>query len=417
MIFPLQTYFNQFYRRVLRSKYHAGTSNSIHQLELVRDQRGTLTRLIEELRSPQLVYMPGCAKLLDEVEPKAMVDAPESVNLWLPSALRDRDASCVPGLPLLEFRLRYARAVDALEQLRCLLGIARSLRFQVHKHISGSQRTAPQGRGVFEGLHARIAHVCARYRDDVVALSRLHPLGKWREFLRDLKKDDVRGPAPEEDDPSKSRFIPSWIWTTRVSPIPPDVPRSPSSPSNGGDGGVLVSPPVDPVTYETIAMSQEAIDQYVMVDWAKAQERAKRFEEEVELCEEEMRRVLTFFSWNAENWEERARLCELGRGPSSDDVRYGLRADALRRSAMFKDLVQVFVSDWGGCLKPKGLGGEWLIKYSTTTPVVTPPVPLRQNPTPYDQPLAEIDEHEGEPLIELDEETELNEKFMQLFIE
>jgi hypothetical protein len=415
LAFPLQTYSNQFRRRILRSKYHAGTSNSIHQLESVRDQRGTLTRLIEELRSPQLVYMPGCVKLLDEIEPKTMVDAPESVNLWFPSALRDRDACCIPGLPLLEFRLRYARAVDALEQLRCLLGVTRSLRFQVQKHITGSQRTAPQGRGVFEGLHARIAHVCARYRDDIAALSRLHPSGKWKMFLQDLKKEDARGPAPEEDDPSKSRFIPSWIWTTRVSPIPPDTPGSPSPPSNADDD--ILAPPVNPVTYETIAMSQEAINQYVMVDWAKARERARRFEEEVELCEEEMRRVLAFFSWNAKNWEKRARVCELGRGPSSDDVRYGLQADALRRSAMFKDLIQVFASDWSGCLGPKGLGGEWLTKYSATTPSVTPPVPPQPNPTSYDQPLAEIDERENEPLIELDEETELDERFMQLFIE
>ena len=371
--------------------------------------------------------MPGCVKLLDEVEPKTMIDAPESINLWFPSALRDRDASCISGLPLLEFRLRYAEAVDSLTQLRCLLRVARSLRFQVHKHITGTQRTAPQGRGVSEGLYARIAHICARYRDDIVALRRLHPSGKWRDFLQDLKKDDVRGPAPEEDDPSKSRFIPSWIWTTQAPATPPasDIPRSLSPHSDIDDDGILAPPPADTVTYETVTMSQKAIDQYVMVDWAKAHERAERYKEEVELCVEEMRRVLAFFSWSAGNWEKRARLCELGHGPPLDDVRRGLRADALRRSAMFKDLIKVFASDWGKCLRPKDLGGGWFTQYSITTdengqnlpPSVTPPALLEPNPTPYDQPLAEIDEREVEPLVELNEEAELDEKFMQLFIE
>ena len=365
--------------------------------------------------------MPGCVEHLDEIEPKAMVDAPESINLWFPSALRDRDASCVPGLPLLEFRLRYAGAVDSLEQLRCLLRVTRSLRFQSLKHITGSQRTAPQGRGVFEGLHARIAHISARYRDHVVALRRLHSSGKWKDFLRDLKKDDVRGPAPEEDGPSKSCFIPSWIWTIRAPAFPPDVPGLPFPHFDTNDDNALLSPPpADTATYETIAMSQKDIDRYVMADWAKARERARRFKEEVELCVEEMRRVLAFFSWSAENWKERARLCQSGHGPPLDGVRHGLRAYALRRSAMFKDLIQVFANDWGECLNPKGFGGEWLTKYSITTDEENqnPFLPaLQPNPTTYDQPLAEIDEREDGPLVELDEEAELDERFVQLFLE
>ena len=123
--------------------------------------------------------MPGSTKHLEEIDPKAVVDTPESVKLWLPSALRDRDTACIPGLPLLEFRLRYAQAIDSLQLLRCLLRLTRALRFQSKKHITVTQKTAPPSHGVFEGIQARIAHVCARYRDAFIALRHLHPAGKW----------------------------------------------------------------------------------------------------------------------------------------------------------------------------------------------------------------------------------------------
>ena len=44
----------------------------------------------------------------------------------------------------------------------------------------------------------------------------------------------------------------------------------------------------------------------MLVDWARARERAKRFEEEVDLSVEEMRRTLLFLSWKASEWERLA---------------------------------------------------------------------------------------------------------------
>lgn len=39
------------------------------------------------------------------------------------------------------------------------------------------------------------------------------------------------------------------------------------------------------------------------VEWCKAQERAKRYEEEVGLTVEEMRHTLATFEWNAKEWD------------------------------------------------------------------------------------------------------------------
>ena len=40
----------------------------------------------------------------------------------------------------------------------------------------------------------------------------------------------------------------------------------------------------------------------LQIEWAKAQEQAKHYEEEVELVIEEMRGTLSFLEWKAEEW-------------------------------------------------------------------------------------------------------------------
>jgi hypothetical protein len=46
----------------------------------------------------------------------------------------------------------------------------------------------------------------------------------------------------------------------------------------------------------------------VRIEWCKARARALRWAEEVELLQEEMCRVLQFFDWQANWWEEQGRL-------------------------------------------------------------------------------------------------------------
>ena len=92
-----------------------------------------------------------------------------------------------------------------------------------------------------------------------MAISNLAPneeFGPWRETLLELRNGDIRGPGCDESQPSNSRFIQSWIWTTA-----PHVSASPEDPD---------------------------LQATLQAEWAKAQERAKRFEEEVELIVKEM---------------------------------------------------------------------------------------------------------------------------------
>ena len=207
---------NPLGRRVLQSWHRTASSTSVYQRELIHNQRSSLTRLIEEFRPPQRVYMPGCATILDDIDPAAMVDAPESIKLWLPSSLPARDTMCAPGLPLIEFRLWYAQAVDSLNQLRHLICLSRGLTLQLQKHPAPTEKTRTRSCSVFEGIQARISQISARYRDTLTALHHLHPSGVWRSFFQDLRKEDIHGPGREIHETSESRFIPSWIWTVRA---------------------------------------------------------------------------------------------------------------------------------------------------------------------------------------------------------
>ena len=355
--------------------------------------------------------MPGCSAILDDIDPDAIIDAPESVKLWLPSALPtvSRDVWCTSGLLSFEFRLRYAQAVDSLDQLRRLRRLLWGLVLQAKKHPSPTQRTTTRSQSVWDGLGARIAQVCSRYRDARIALLRLHPSGVHVAFFKELKKEDVRGPGREDDDFSESHFIPSWIWTLRAPSTPTDLPGptptdcpGPTPPSLATHLPPFVSRP----TADDDQVSVQEMEDYIRVDWAKAQERAKRFEEEVELCTEEMRRTLAYFSWNALEWEKRAEARANGDSRPSDNVLQGLRAYALRRSAMFREMVKVFVNDWYCVLEPKGLGAEWLAGYlalimpqrgRNAIPSIIPPTLEQDQDAACDDMLSDQDKTLGQP--------------------
>lgn len=367
---------------------------------------------------------------MDDIDPETVIDSPESVKLWLPSALphASRNVWCISGLPVLEFRLRYAQAIDALDQLRRLRCLVRGLWLQAQKHPSPTEGTRTRSRSVFDGLQMRITQVCSRYRDARVALLRLHPSGGWTAFFKELKKEDIRGPGREQDEPSESCFIPSWIWILRAPPTPPDLPgsspESPAAPHN------LYSP----TTLSTIAdneddqTSAQAVEDYILIDWAKAHERAKRFEEEVEMCVEEMRRTLVFFSWSASEWERRAKTRTQSDNSYPDEVLQGLQAYAYRQSAMFRKMITVFVNDWSSCLTPKGLGNKWLVNYSdlitprngrNTIPSIISPALQKDTPEANDV-LSDQDEVLDPPVEEIteqDAESELHNDFVQVMAE
>lgn len=348
----------------MRSRYKNSDTSTITEQESLRDQRRSLAQAIEALRSPQRVYMPGVSTSLDDIDPDSVADTPERVQLWLPSSLpaASRATWCTSGLALIEFRLRYAQAVDALNEIRRLRRLYRGLTLQAQKHPSPTQRTITRSRGVFEGLNARIARVAARYRDARTALFRLHPTGAWKRYIQELKRVDTQGPFEEDTTSQGVKFALSWFWITRAPPTPPDLPVSPDLPHTPGTPATDSTLPPDAPDLNDVG--DEEIEEYVRVDWAKAQERAKRFEEEIDLTVADMRRTLLFFAWKAEEWDRLADSRAKAQNKPDDEVIQGLRAYAYRQSSMYRALIKSFVNTWYYCLNPKGLGGSWLSDYA-----------------------------------------------------
>jgi hypothetical protein len=79
-----------------------------------------------------------------------------------------------------------------------------------------------------------------------------------------------------------------------------------------------------------------------------------RWEEEVALLDEEKRRVLAFFRWQADWWTEQARL-----RPFADrSLEEGLLAYSHRQADIRLQLASHFDGLWAGLRKKKGRGTE-----------------------------------------------------------
>jgi len=321
-------------RRRLRSKY-----SDPNDTTSLRDRRRLLSQAIQSLSSPQRVYIPGASALLDDIDPAIITETPETVKLWFPSQLTpdSRDGLCVEGLPRIEFRLRFAQAHDALNLIRRLRGVYQALLMKNQVHISSSQGTMTKAKALFSSFTLKINQAAARYRDARIALLRLDPgenILKWKDNLKELRREDIRGPSREPNETSESRHQMSWIWQVT---------------SPHGNTGI----------------NDLDLHAVMRVEWCKATARVERFKEEVELVVEEMRRTLEFFKWTADNWKKAGdRFQEAPVERTMDgDTSAGIRAYAFRKAAHYRRLIDIFLQDWYGCLELKSLGSDWLPKY------------------------------------------------------
>ena len=77
-------------------------------------------------------------------------------------------------------------------------------------------------------------------------------------------------------------------------------------------------------------------------EWAKSKARADRWDEEVQLVAEEMRRVLTFLEWKAAWWDRHGEA-QLN---VSHDIQEGARAYAAKQAHVNRALAASFHMHW-----------------------------------------------------------------------
>ncbi|KAG6823090.1 hypothetical protein H0H92_011430 [Tricholoma furcatifolium] len=265
--------------------------------------------------------------LLGSVEsPDAQTQA-EELPLYLPSSLPPVLRDQVSDLAAKEERLRFAHADDALAEIRRHRRILSGL-YQFKKlNVSGTgNRPNTRMYSLFKRFNNRIDHFASRYHLAYTALSNLNPSGIWKSRFQILKPEDISGPGRDDTDISNGRFEPSWIWL---------VPRLPNA-------------PLEPET-------EPQLEDSMRIDWAKAKARLSRWEEEVELVQEEMRRVVVYLGWQAARW----RL--LGRNAKFlDDTHHsGLVGYAERQADMYDQLAESSASCWLPVLQKVGIEPEW----------------------------------------------------------
>ena len=278
--------------------------------------------------------MPGVESLLNDVDPALLAEHPENVPLWLPSALpsTSRNAQCVKGLTKLEYKLRYAQAMQALHDVRSHRRTVQTIREKMQSHIANTQKT--RKRGLFDNVNSELRQAVSTYRRSRKALENLAPneeFGKWKGDLQELQDGDICGPGHEDPATSRSRHVESWIWTT--------------------------APQLSASTEDTDLQAA------LRVQWCVVQQRAERYEEERELVIEEMRRTLVALEWSAKRWETFAATPPPGVSNIDKKAVAGIVAYAYKQADIRSRMVTSFVNAWYHLLEKEPSEIPWLKKF------------------------------------------------------
>lgn len=303
-------------------------------------------RQIKKWQKLQIVYMPGILATLfqasDDNTQDNDVETAENVPLLLPSSLdsESRKRICLQRVEEYECEMRLAQLKDSLIELRHTRKVRRRLLVNHYTQVAGQgQRVNTRSRSAMNIVEARITKFVERYRVAYQALLQLDPTGSWQETFLELKDCDNRGPGKEaeEEGVGDGSYFRSWIWLSN--------PRALGT----ADGDVVEE-----------GASDEEVNEMLRVEWTTSVARLERWAEEVELLQEEMRRVVMFLEWKSADWL--AKVDARGENPTSD-IQSGLRAYAQKQAAIFHNLAMSFAKFWRPTLVSYGLQHSWNTEY------------------------------------------------------
>ncbi|KAJ7720502.1 hypothetical protein B0H14DRAFT_3098545 [Mycena olivaceomarginata] len=266
--------------------------------------RESFTLMVATLRTKDDAARAHAARL--QPTPALPVHA---VKLWLPSRLASTPGATVkPSHARYEFQLRVGQAHMALEELRRLL-LVRTAKYHYKDSFQHGVAATTRAKTAIANVDECIRRTAAQYRVARLALVVLGPLlneTEWKRQLRPLSADDVAEALRKKKEEEREA---SWIWLSQLS----------------------------------AEDSQAGMTEALRIKWAKTRARAWRWTEEVDLVEEEMRRVLEFHNWKAQWW---MTLVSEHPGVTDENLREGLAAYAERQSQIQLDLRQRFATNW-----------------------------------------------------------------------
>ncbi|KAJ6457468.1 hypothetical protein DFH09DRAFT_1063427 [Mycena vulgaris] len=313
-----------------------GNHPSSEQQTNMTERTNKLRRKLLTWMDTQVGFIPHVALLrAEEDRARTRISATQSqpgvkvqhLALWLPSDIKGR-VECDDELYEYEFRLREAQGHEALEDLRHQL-LMRTHLYKNKDMYARGVKANTRAQTKIEGVDERIRRTAERYRAArraLVGLGAKLKEARWQFALLPLLAEDVRGmPRALFQDPERKKM--SWIWRS------PGVDEGEAGAKGMNEGKPL------------------------RIEWAKTRARAMRQEEQVDLLEEEMRRVLAFLRYKADWWEGRAaqrpRVPLDGRtkvgimcAPAHKAYDEGNVAYARRQALRLHELAALFETKW-----------------------------------------------------------------------
>ncbi|KAJ3818660.1 hypothetical protein F5880DRAFT_1625934 [Lentinula raphanica] len=297
-------------QRLLRLDIKEKAFETAAQKTELTERRTRMMRFMGRLRSIQALYMPAAMTYLTNRQTNLNeVEHVEQIPVIFPSTLpaAERISGCRSGLENIEEQLREAQLRASLNSLRNHLHMKKT-NVKAQGMITKSQALLKRNQWQIDGD-------TKKYRAAWRALENLRGEGQ---NVRMMGHDENSAMGMERKRGFRET---SWIW------------------KEGGTGEII---------------DQATLDEFVRVEWCKTHARARRWTEEVNLLEEEKRRVLVTLEYNAKEWEGRAEYD----GPLAEGKdtahKEGVRAYALSQASMFRTLASSFVRLWGAVIEQGG---------------------------------------------------------------
>ncbi|KAJ7838429.1 hypothetical protein B0H13DRAFT_2367453 [Mycena leptocephala] len=306
----------------------------------IQDRRRAFFSKLQKFWQLQEIFTPSAARAVASEEALRDPDAPpvkaEEVHLYMPSDLSagEQKNGCQRGVIQIEAKLREGQCDNAMGAIRSGLHTKRHLIGFRNSQITG-QVKATKARTLIGQVGERVDAQAAKYR-------------QGRKALENLVKDD--GGTYLDHHPEFRELKPSHL-TLANEEIESDTTARKKLALLGAGKGSRMPRHVTGSSRQVLswiwmsqggASDEEETHASMRVEWCRAKARKVRWEEEVLLLREEMRRVLRYLEWEAESWSARASTRE----NESPELRHGLAAYALRHAAMYRGLATFFKAEW-----------------------------------------------------------------------
>ncbi|KAF5390395.1 hypothetical protein D9757_005170 [Collybiopsis confluens] len=353
---------SRFLQQNLTLDLEAKIFSTPNQQTALMDRRTKLMRLMGRIRSIQALYMPAAIQRLGQrqVEGEEYV---EDVPIFFPSTLSpaEQTSGCQANLEKIEEQLREAQIRGSLDSLRNHLHMKSRL-LTYRKSNVKAQSMITKSQTLLKRNQRQIDGDAHRYRAAWFALESVR--GSGRSGWKKLAASDVRMMDGGEDRAlglarkrlgKKKRDAVAVIMAARACN---------TSSSLGGDGEILgegmalcsARDAVGKGYRETSwiwkegrtgnLIDNQAVEEFIRVEWCKSFSRVQRWEEECELIVEEKRRTLVSLEHEAKLWESRQRY--VGRLAVVEDVVHaeGVAAYARRQAYIYRSIAATFHSLW-----------------------------------------------------------------------